>query len=148
MNEVPMSLKEFKSTSKISEKNLKELLQILVNVTKFYFRENEAELEKVLYQLSEECQEVLIKSLKKMKIKLNRDGGFNTGDKLLDINWDVEKEVFSSYNGPKEELIVNMNLTTEKQNTTEVENLDFCMSKDEFGRFYESLTKLRDFSMS
>ena len=148
MNEIPMSLSQFKATSKISEKNLKEFLQIVVNVINFYFRENESEIEKILYELSEECQEVLIKGLKKMKIRLNRDGGFNTGDKLLDINWNIEKEVFSSYNGPKEELIVNMNLTTEKQNSSEVENLDFCMQKEEFGRFYQTLTKLRDFSMN
>ena len=84
-----MSLSQFKATSKISEKNLKEFLQIVVNVINFYFRENESEIEKILYELSEECQEVLIKGLKKMKIRLNRDGGFNTGDKLLDINWNI-----------------------------------------------------------
>ena len=83
-----------------------------------------------------------------MKVKINRDGGFNAGDKLLDINWNIEKEIFSSENGAKEELIVNMDMCHQTMASGSVENMEFSMSKGEFKRFYESLTKLRDFSMA
>ena len=115
---------------------------------KYYQREDETGLQKVFDEISEESQDILLKCLKKMKVKINRDGAFNAGDKLLDINWNIEKEVFSSENGAKEELIVNMDMCHQTMASGSVENMEFSMSKGEFKRFYESLTKLRDFSMA
>lgn len=115
---------------------------------KNYQREDETALLSIFGEVSEESQAILLKCLKKMKMKINRDGVFNAGDKLLDINWNIEKEVFSSENGAKEELIVNMDICHQTLASGSVENMEFSMGRDEFKRFYESLTKLRDFSMA
>jgi hypothetical protein len=148
LNQVPQSFKTFKSLTKISEKNLKEFLHQMVQVIKNYQREDETALLSIFGEVSEESQAILLKCLKKMKMKINRDGVFNAGDKLLDINWNIEKEVFSSENGAKEELIVNMDICHQTLASGSVENMEFSMGRDEFKRFYESLTKLRDFSMT
>ena len=66
----------------------------------------------------------------------------------MDINWDIEKETFSSRNGPKEELIVNIDLLTQTKNCVDVNNLNFSLSQNEFRRFYSSLTKLRTVAMT
>ena len=148
LNQVPQSFKNFKSLTKISEKNLKEFLHQLVQVIKNYQREDEAALLDIFGEVSEESQAILLKCLKKMKMKINRDGVFGAGDKLLDVGWNIEKEVFSSENGAKEELIVNMDVCCQTLKGGSVENMEFSMGRDEFKRFYESLTKLRDFSMA
>lgn len=64
------------------------------------------------------------------------------------MNWNVEKEVYSSVNGPKEDLIVNIDLLTQNCNSKKIDNFEFSLQKDEFSRFYGSLQKLRDMTMN